>query len=104
MHEAATQHTTPIRDDQTRREKVWTDHDRLPDDGAWLYVVDAAAYDAGTERGAWVPADLDDHRVAMVVSSAAGEALARWDLAVIDQVGLDEMVDEDQHHPRERAR
>lgn len=79
----------------------WTDYDRLPAeepgglDRPWLYVVHKAAWDRREIKGAWVPADLDSHSVAMVVSSAAGETLARADLAVVDQMGVDTMVDED---------
>ena len=87
---------------------AWPDHDQVPVPehgfGAWLYVVSRQAWDDGKVCGAWVPAGLGEHDVAMVVSSAVGQSLSRWDLAVVDQVGLDAMVDEDCFVPDELPR
>lgn len=78
---------------------IWADHDTLPTEGRWLYVVDKAAWDRGEVKGAWVPADLDAHQTAMAVGSIVGQPMARADLTVVDQVGIDEMVDEDHFTP-----
>ncbi len=82
---------------------VWNDHDRLPRDGAWLYTTAPNTHERHPLTGSWVPADLDAHQVAMVVRSAVGQPVARADLIVIDQIGIETMVDED-HFVPERFR
>lgn len=78
------------------------DYDDAPtDDQPWLYVVNAKAWDQGAIEGAWVPADLNAHHVAAVVSAVSEQTLLRAELAVIDQLGIDTMVDEDHFVPLE---
>lgn len=89
--------------DTARQAQAWKEHDRLPDAGGpWLYVVDKAAWDDGRMLGAWVPAEMDAYHVAKFVGAIAGQPLTRSDLAVVDQLRVDddsEMVDEDYFTP-----
>lgn len=79
------------------------DYDDVPeDDQPWLYVVNAPAWDEGRIEGAWVPAHLNAHQVAEVVSTTSDHLLLRADLAVVDQIGIEPMVDEDHFVPLDR--
>lgn len=82
-------------DSRTDQMPVWADHDQLPMDGHWLYVVDANAWDHGDDRGVWVPSNTGAHTVLGGLNRVLGRHLALDNLAVIDQLGDQTMVDED---------
>lgn len=78
---------------------VWLGHDELPpDDGRWLYVTDLRSPEPDTP-GAWVCADLDPHQAVLLLGSLFGRLVSRYELAVTDQLGIEDMVDEDHFAP-----
>lgn len=78
---------------------VWGEHDRVPDSGRWLFVVDRRAWDDGRETGVWVRGDVDPDQMGLLLPSVFADRPSRVDLLVVDQLGFDEMVDEDYFVP-----
>lgn len=90
-----------------RQEASWplvrAGHDELPpDEGRWLYVVDTTTADEeGCTPGAWVSAELDPEQTVLLLSPVFGRLVSRHELAVVDQLGCEAMVDEDYFMPGE---
>lgn len=82
--------------------ETWAEHDQLPDEGAWLYVASRVTLDSRDVRGAWLPADTKPLWAAYIVGQHVGDMLACADLVVLDQTGLDELVDENHYVPELR--
>jgi len=69
-------------------------YDAVPRDGPHIFVVDAVAWDRGEFAGAWVPADANGGLVLRHLSGVLRREVDIEDLAVVDQVGVETMVDE----------
>lgn len=89
-------HETPTAE---ARGLVWQGHDELPPDhGRWLYVTDLRSPESEA-RGAWVCADLDPHQAVLLLGPLFGRLVSRYELAVTDQLGIEDMVDEGHFAP-----
>ena len=84
-------------------DEAWTPHDEMPSQGPWIYVVDQRDWDNGIDHGAWVPAGIGAHTLLEGLGRVLGRTVTLDRLSVIDQVGLDPMVDED-HFATEASR
>lgn len=71
-------------------------HDDVPEKGQWLYVVDSEGWDQGQDSGLWLPAFTTTDQAVEALKHRTGRELTGGDLAVVDQIGLDTMADEDQ--------
>lgn len=72
-----------------------------PDEGCWLYVAERTAWDRSGTSGHWIPAELRPHQAVRLMSTFLGRPVTPDELVVVDQVGLEDMVDED-HLSRQR--